>query len=99
MFTAVKAVESMKGGLAAVKDGKVLATLPLPIGGLMSERPLAEVAEGWKEMRQAAGSLGCRFHEPLMALSFLALPVIPDLKITDRGLVDVSRFELVPLFV
>jgi adenine deaminase len=99
MFTAVKAVESMKGGLAAVKDGLVMATLPLPIGGLMSKLPLAEVAAGWQEMRQAAGSLGCRFHEPLMALSFLALPVIPDLKITDRGLVDVSRFELVPLFV
>ena len=68
-------------------------------GGLMSERPLAEVAAGWEEMRQAAGSLGCRLQEPFMALSFLALPVIPDLKITDRGLVDVSRFELVPLFV
>jgi adenine deaminase len=99
MFAAVKAVESMKGGLAAVKDGKVIATLPLPIGGLMSERPLAEVAAGWHEMRRAAGSLGCRLQEPFMALSFLALPVIPDLKITDRGLVDVNRFELVPLFV
>ncbi len=99
MYAAVKAVETMKGGLAAVKDGKVLAMLPLPIGGLMSERPLAEVAAGWEEMRQAAGSLGCRLQEPFMALSFLALPVIPDLKITDRGLVDVTRFELVPLFV
>ncbi len=99
MYAAVKAVESMKGGLAAAKDGKVLATLPLPIAGLMSERPLAEVAAGWQEMRQAAGKLGCRLQEPFMALSFLALPVIPDLKITDRGLVDVGRFELVPLFV
>ncbi|MBA4397977.1 MAG: adenine deaminase, partial [Syntrophus sp. (in: bacteria)] len=99
MYAAVKAVESMKGGLAAVKDGEVLAALPLPIGGLMSDLPLAEVAAGWQEMRQAAESLGCRLQEPFMALSFLALPVIPDLKITDRGLVDVNQFELVPLFV
>lgn len=99
MFAAVQAVESMKGGFAVVKDGKVIAALPLPIGGLMSERPLAEVAAGWREMRQAAGSLGCRLDEPFMVLSFLTLPVIPELKITDRGLVDVSRFELVPLFV
>lgn len=99
MFAAVRAVESMKGGLAAVKNGEVIATLPLPVGGLMSEKPLAEVAAGWQEMRQAAASMGCRLQEPFMALSFLALPVIPELKITDRGLVDVSQFELVPLFV
>jgi adenine deaminase len=68
-------------------------------GGLMSERPLAEVAASWQEMRQAAGRLGCRLQEPFMGLSFLALPVIPDLKITDRGLVDVGRFEPVALFV
>ncbi len=99
MFAAVKAVEAMKGGLACVRDGKVVAALPLPIGGLMSERPLAEVAAGWEEMRQASKKLGLRIDEPFMALSFLALPVIPDLKITDRGLVDVGRFELVSLFV
>ncbi len=99
MFTAIKAVEAMKGGLAAVRDRKVVAGLPLPIGGLMSERSLAEVAYGWEKMRQALNGLGVRIDEPFMALSFLALPVIPDLKITDRGLVDVGRFELVPLFV
>jgi adenine deaminase len=99
MFAAVKAVESMKGGLAAVRDGKVLAAIPLPIAGLMSERPLAEVARGWEEMRQVAEELGCRLREPFMALSFLALPVIPALKITDMGLVDVARFEPVSLFV
>jgi adenine deaminase len=99
MFAAVKAVESMKGGLAAVKDGEVLAALPLPIGGLMSELPLDDVAEGWMKVIHAATSLGCRSEEPFMAISFLALSVIPDLKITDRGLVDVNRFELVPFFV
>lgn len=99
MFAAVSAVESMKGGLAAVRDGQILATLPLPIGGLMSEKPLADVAGGWTKMRQAAQSLGRLPDEPFMVLSFLALPVIPELKITDRGLVDVNRFELVSLFV
>ena len=99
MFAAVRAVESMKGGLAVVREGQVLAALPLPIGGLMSERPLADVAQGWTEMREAAQSLGCRPDEPFMVLSFLALPVIPELKITDRGLVDVNRFEPVALFL
>jgi adenine deaminase len=55
--------------------------------------------DGWNEMMQVAGRLGCRLQEPFMGLSFLALPVIPDLKITDRGLVDVGRFEPVALFV
>jgi adenine deaminase len=99
MFAAVSAVESMKGGFAAVRDGQILAALPLPIGGLMSEKPLADVAGGWTKMRQAAQSLGRLPDEPFMVLSFLALPVIPELKITDRGLVDVNRFELVSLFV
>jgi adenine deaminase len=98
MFAAVKAVEAMKGGLVAVRGGDVIAALPLPIGGLMSQRPVSEVAEGWERMRHAAAGLGCRPDEPFMVLSFLALPVIPDLKITDRGLFDVVRFELVPLF-
>lgn len=99
MHDAVKAVESMRGGLAAVKDGSILAALPLPVGGLMSDKPLADVAGGWTKMREAAAGLGCRPGEPFMVLSFLALPVIPELKITDRGLVDVGRFEPVPLFV
>ena len=98
MFAAVSAVESMKGGLVAVRGGKILAALPLPIGGLMSEKPLADVAKGWEEMLNAARELGCPLPEPFMVLSFLALPVIPDLKITDRGLVDVNRFEPVGLF-
>ena len=98
MLAAVKAVEGMGGGLAAVRNRVVLAGLPLPIAGLMSEKPLAEVASGWKKMREAARALGCSLREPFMALSFLALPVIPALKITDRGLVDVNRFAHVPLF-
>jgi adenine deaminase len=98
LFAAVKAVEEMQGGLAAVLHGEVLARLPLPIAGLMSDRPLGEIARGWEEMRRVARAFGAIPEEPFMALSFLALPVIPELKLTDRGLVDVDRFEHVPLF-
>ena len=99
MLAAVRKVVSLRGGMAVVKDGNVLAALPLPIAGLMSDRPLEQVARGWEALRQAASALGCRLPEPFMALSFLALPVIPELKITDRGLVDVTRFAHVPLFI
>jgi adenine deaminase len=98
LFAAVKAVEEMNGGLAAVRNGEVLAKLPLPIAGLMSDRPLAEVARGWEELRRIARDFGSVPAEPFMVLSFLALPVIPELKLTDRGLVDVNLFEHVPLF-
>jgi len=99
MCAAVRCVEEMKGGLAAVADGRVLSQLPLPIAGLMSDRPLQEVAAQWEDLRRAAGQLGCRLREPFMALSFLALPVIPELKMTDRGLFDVSQFRHIRLFV
>ena len=99
MHAAAKAVEIMRGGLAVARDGKILAQLALPVAGLMSDRPLYEVASGWEEIRRTAKDLGCKLHEPFMALSFLALPVIPELRITDRGLVDVKRFEHVPLFM
>ncbi|OPZ58391.1 MAG: Adenine deaminase [Synergistetes bacterium ADurb.Bin520] len=99
MVAAARAVEVMGGGLAVACDGEVLARLALPIGGLMSDRPLEEIASGWESLRFAARQLGCTLHEPFMHLSFLALPVIPALKITDRGLVDVGRFEIVPLCV
>jgi adenine deaminase len=98
MIRAVKEVEKMKGGLAAVRNGKMLGSLPLPVSGLMSDQELSKVAGGWEKMILASQDMGCRLKEPFMALSFLALPVIPELKITDKGLVDVGRFEHVPLF-
>ena len=98
LFAAVKAVERMSGGLAAVCNGELLAGLPLPIAGLMSDQPLAGVARGWEEMRRAARDLGSVPEEPFMVLSFLALPVIPELKLTDQGLVDVNLFRHIPLF-
>ncbi len=98
LFAAVKEVERMNGGMVAVCDGKILACLPLSIAGLMSQAPLAEVAESWKALRQAAHALGAVLPEPFMALSFLALPVIPELRLTDRGLVDVGLFDHVSVY-
>lgn len=98
LFAAVKAVEGMNGGLVAVRNGELLAGLPLPIAGLLSNRPLDEVAGGWEELRRVARDFGSLPAEPFMLLSFLALPVIPELKLTDRGLVDVNLFEPVSLF-
>jgi len=99
MDAAAKEVEAMKGGLAIACDGEIMARLALPIAGLMSDRPLAEIGRGWERIRHEAQQLGCQLREPFMHLSFLALPVIPELKMTDRGLVDVNKFDFVPLFV
>ena len=99
MRAAVAALVDMGGGQVVVEDGQVLAALPLRIAGLISDRPLAEVAEKARELDRAARSLGCVLPAAFMTLSFLALPVIPSLKLTDRGLVDVDRFEIVDLFV
>ena len=96
---AVAAVIDMQGGLVVVSDGAVRAALPLPIGGLMSDAPLQSVCTELDRLLSATRDLGCGLQDPFMTLSFLALPVIPSLKITDKGLVDVDRFEIVPLFV
>jgi len=98
MRRAVLAVEKENGGAAVVSGEEVLAVLPLPVAGLMSTRPAAEVAAAAEDLKEAASGLGCVLDDPLTALSFLALPVVPALKITDRGLVDVERFRLVGLF-
>ena len=98
MQAAVAALVRLGGGQVAVAEGEVLAELPLPIAGLMSDRPLAEVARAGRELVQAAQELGCTLPDPFMQLSFLTLPVIPALKLTDRGLVDVGKFRHVPLF-
>lgn len=99
MAFAANALRECGGGQVAVSGGRVLARLPLPVAGLLSLAGAAEVALGERELRQAAAGLGCPLASPFMALSFLALPVIPALKLTDRGLVDVGRFEIVPLWV
>jgi adenine deaminase len=99
MFTAVKAVAATHGGMSVARGDSVLAQLPLPIAGLMSDQPIEIVRRQMENVIAAARQLGTSLHDPFMAMSFLALPVIPSLKLTDQGLVDVDRFELVPLFV
>jgi adenine deaminase len=98
MLKAVEVIQTMKGGLVAVSDGKVLASLPLPIAGLMSETSVAEVNLQLAALHRATKALGCKIPDPFMTLSFLSLPVIPELKLTDKGLVDVNQFKFVPLF-
>ncbi|MFH1251172.1 MAG: adenine deaminase C-terminal domain-containing protein, partial [bacterium] len=76
----------------------VLASLALPIAGLMSDRPLLEVRNAMDILNSKARQLGCQLDNPFMTLSFLSLPVIPELKLTDKGLVDVTKFDFIPLF-
>lgn len=99
MMTAARAVAGMGGGLAVADGERVLAALPLPIAGLMSDQPIEQVRRGFDAVLAAAHSLGSSLHDPFMAISFMALEVIPHLKLTDHGLVDVDRFEMVGLFV
>jgi adenine deaminase len=99
MHTAMRAAASEGGGLAVADGDRVLARLPLPVAGLMSDRPVPEVRAGYDALLAAAASLGSTLHDPFMALSFMALEVIPSLKLTDLGLVDVDRFAPVELFV
>lgn len=97
MVAAVETITAMQGGLVAVNQGKVLAQLPLPIAGLMSPQPMEEVARQLAQLEAAAGDLGIAIKSPFMALSFLALPVIPALKLTDKGLFDVQKFAPVDI--
>jgi adenine deaminase len=99
MRMAAEAVAAMGGGLAATAGGRVVAQLPLPVAGLMSLEPVRAVSDAMDRLNRAASNLGSPLKDPFMALSFLALPVIPELKLTDLGLVDVRRFRHVPLFV
>lgn len=99
MTTAARRAALLGGGLVAAAGAEVLAEVPLPYAGLMSDRPIEEVRRQLDGAIGAARRLGSPLRDPFMALSFAALEVIPSLKLTDRGLVDVDRFELVPLWV
>ncbi|HEY2964651.1 MAG TPA: adenine deaminase [Actinomycetota bacterium] len=98
MAAAANHLRAIGGGQVVMMDGRVIAELPCPIGGLLSDLTFEEVAARARVLEEAAGELGT-LPSPFMAMSFLALSVIPELKLTDRGLVDVDRFELVPLQV
>jgi adenine deaminase len=97
MLRAVERLAELGGGIVVVAERGVRAELPLPVAGLLSDRPLGEVVDATRACIEAARTLGCEVPSPFQLLAFLALSVIPSLKITDRGLVDVDRFELVPL--
>ena len=99
MAAAANHLRAIGGGQVVVMEGRVIADLPCPIGGLLSDLTFEEVADRARVLEEAAGELGTTLPSPFMAMSFLALSVIPELKLTDRGLVDVDRFQLVPLQV
>jgi adenine deaminase len=98
MLAAVREVQRLRGGLVAAVDGQPVASVPLPIAGLMSGESLEVVDAQLAALLAVTHDLGCALHDPFMSLAFLALPVIPALKLTDKGLVDVTQFRFVPLF-
>lgn len=95
---AVNQVVKMGGGLA-LSDGDESLSLPLEVGGLMSDVPCGTIAEKYDKLSERLKDMACKLKSPFMTLSFMALPVIPELKITDRGLFDVSRFEIVDIYI
>ncbi len=95
ILAAVREIQRMEGGLAVCSQGKVLASLPLPIAGLLSPEPLKQVVRKFNQVEKAAAGLGALPPSPFALLSFMALPVIPELKLTDKGLVDVASFQIV----
>ncbi|MCY3833948.1 MAG: adenine deaminase [Chloroflexi bacterium] len=99
MKTAVAAIVEMGGGLVIADGDSVLARMPLPVAGLMSELPIEEARRQYDQMIQAARALGNQMSDPFIVMSFMGLEVIPKLKLTDLGLVDVETFKLVELFV
>ncbi len=99
MMAAAREVAAMDGGLVAMDGEQVLAKLPLPIAGLMSDQPVERVRDAMQNLLKAAAELGSTMHDPFMAMSFMALEVIPNLKLTDIGLVDVEQFTPVSLFL
>ena len=99
MKAAVRKVIELKGGMAAVSGETLRASLALPIAGLMSTEPIKHVCRQMDQLIEVARGFGSVIDDPFMALSFMALPVIPEIKITDLGLVDVSNFHFIPLFI
>lgn len=95
MYTAAVALIKCKGGKVVVKDGEIISELALPIAGLMSDRKFDYVVDKCEELNQAAHSIGCELNDPFMTMGFLSLPVIPELKITDKGVFDTNKFDFI----
>ena len=98
MYTAAVELIKSQGGKIVVKDKQVLAHLPLPIAGLISDKDFDTVIKKSMELNSAAKEIGCKIDDPFMAMGFLSLPVIPEIKITDKGLFDVTKFEFIDIF-
>ncbi|MBI4498495.1 MAG: adenine deaminase [Chloroflexi bacterium] len=95
LAAAVREIERMQGGLCVVENGQVLESLPLPLAGLLSDESVEYAADRLDRMQRLAAERGCTLRSPFATLSFMALPVIPELKLTDRGLVDVLAFDFI----
>jgi adenine deaminase len=98
IMKAIIKIRKLQGGLTAVVDEKLVGSFPLPIAGLMSDKSVQEVKRGLDNLIRITRNMGCGLDDPFMMLSFLSLPVIPELKLTDKGLVDVTEQKIVPLF-
>jgi len=98
MWEAIRSLQRLGGGMVAVYGGKMMSSVPLPIAGLMANASVRQVHGQMQGLLASAKRLGCKLPDPFMTLSFLSLPVIPELKLTDKGLVDVNQFKIVPLF-
>ncbi len=99
MAACVRAIENTQGGLVVCDGDETLAELALPIGGLLSDQQAAVVIPALEKMNEAARSLGCRLPAPFMTLSFISLPTVPELGLTDMGLVDVEEHKIIPPFI
>lgn len=99
MFKAIKELVKSQGGKVIVKDGEVVAKLELPIAGLMSEESSQTVIQKGEELKQGERTIGCALAEPFMTMAFLSLSVIPEIKLTDKGLMDVLKCEFTDLFI
>jgi adenine deaminase len=99
MVSALRELRRLGGGFVSVLDGKVLSSLPLPVGGLMSQESPEEIMGQYERMEVSVEKLGCSLEHPFMVMAFLSLSVIPTLKLTDQGYVDLGAGGLLDLFV
>ncbi len=98
IVAAINEIIRIRGGLSVSREGRI-SSLHLPVAGIMSDRPVSEVASDYEKLSGLVRSLGCKMSAPFMTLSFMALLVIPELKLSDSGLFDGRVFRHVPLFV
>ena len=98
MYTAAVALIKSQGGKVVVKDGEIISELPLSIAGLMSDKDFDYVVSKCDELNQAAHSIGCTLEDPFMTMGFLSLPVIPELKVTDKGVFDTNKLDFINIF-